>query len=936
MPDVLERLKAALSNRYEIEREIGSGGMATVYIAEDLKHRRKVAVKVLRPELAAAIGPDRFLHEIETTAGLHHPHILPLHDSGEADGFLYYVMPYVEGESLRERLSREKQLPVEDALKIAGEVADALASAHSRGVVHRDVKPENILLEEGHAVLSDFGISRVFSAGGAEQMTETGYTVGTPTYMSPEQASGERELDGRSDVYSLGCVLYEMLGGDPPFSGSTPQAVLARKINDPIPSLRVVRDTVPDELEQVVVNALARSPADRFATAAQFSDSLGQILLGGPSLPRTTAVVAQRRPRWRRYVIPAAAIAAVILILVFRPTSGVGFNERDWIFIGDLENNTGDSVFDRSLQTALVVAIDQSAYVNVFPRNRAFETLRRMGQDTVTHIDVTLASEIAQRENLKAVLSLSIANLDDTYILTTRLLDPATGAALRSRDAQAEGKASVLESLDDLARGVRRDLGESLRSIRQRDTPLPMATTPSLDALKLHADAAAAWSASQWEEARTLWLRAIELDSNFAWAHASLGNAVSWLDDENAAEPHFEKALSLLNRVTEKERLWITSLAAKGDESIRALRAYLQQYPDDRDAWYNLGNGLRVLNRPEEALEAYDSSLAIDSLQVWAYVNSAVVYDGLGRFEESAAAFARSFELRPQEEMNTWGDVNRISGFVLVKLGDTTNARLRFEKLLSGTTDQQANAHRSLGLLEMYRGRYQAGIERLREAILLNRSENALLSEYRNRLYLATAFRAKGNTSDYERQLEMADRLTREMGFVATSWLVFLGGHYATSGAITDASRILDTMTVRATEDPGDLANVEYMRGLVALAGEDVAGGLESLELAQRLWPSDLYVYAIGQVSLANGNLDRAESAFLEILERMGLGWETQEVWLNAHYHLGRVYEAQGDTEHAIEYYQRLLDLWADGDDDLVVLEEARARLVRLAAEPVS
>ena len=213
MSDVLDRLTTALADRSAIERELGAGGMATVYLAEDLKHHRPVAVKVLRPELAAVLGAERFLREIEITARLTHPHILTLLDSGEVEGFLYYVMPYIEGESLRDRMNREKQLPLDDALQFAREVADALSYAHSHDVIHRDIKPENILLEAGHAVIADFGIARAVTAAGGEALTDTGIAIGTPQYMSPEQAAGSKELDGRSDVYSLGCVLYEMLGG---------------------------------------------------------------------------------------------------------------------------------------------------------------------------------------------------------------------------------------------------------------------------------------------------------------------------------------------------------------------------------------------------------------------------------------------------------------------------------------------------------------------------------------------------------------------------------------------------------------------------------------------------------------------------------------------------------------------------------------------------
>src|SRR2546427_12081112 len=256
MSGVPGRLQVALAERYTINRELGRGGMATVYLAEDLKHRRLVALKVLSPDLGAALGKDRCLREIDIAARLTHPHILPLHDSGEADGLLYYVIPSVEGESLRGRLNRGRQLPLEDALHITGEVADALDYAHSHDVLHRDIKPENILFQSGHAVVSDFGIARALGVAGVSRVTGTGIAVGTPGYMSPGQAGGVEQPDGPSDLYSLGCVLYEMLAGGPPFTGGSAQAVLAPQAARPVPRPRTVRDTVPHWVEQ----AVARRP----------------------------------------------------------------------------------------------------------------------------------------------------------------------------------------------------------------------------------------------------------------------------------------------------------------------------------------------------------------------------------------------------------------------------------------------------------------------------------------------------------------------------------------------------------------------------------------------------------------------------------------------------------------------------------------------------
>jgi serine/threonine protein kinase len=311
MSDQLERLAAALSDRYRIDRELGAGGMATVYLAEDLKHNRKVALKVLKPELAVAIGAGRFLAEIKTTANLQHPHILALHDSGEVNGTVFYVMPFVDGESLRDRLDREKQLPIPDALRVAGEVADALQYAHERGVIHRDIKPENILLQHGHAVVADFGIALAASKTGGARMTETGMSLGTPTYMSPEQAMGSREVDARTDIYSLGCVAYEMLAGEAPFVGPTAQSIVAKVITESPKSLTSQRHTVPAHVDDAIQTALEKLPADRFPSAAAFAESLRNEHAPSGNVSRSTR--SHRSSVSRPGLWVGAALAAVAL-----------------------------------------------------------------------------------------------------------------------------------------------------------------------------------------------------------------------------------------------------------------------------------------------------------------------------------------------------------------------------------------------------------------------------------------------------------------------------------------------------------------------------------------------------------------------------------------------------------------------------------------------
>ncbi|MGW8267653.1 MAG: serine/threonine-protein kinase, partial [Longimicrobiales bacterium] len=312
-PDRFQELKRGLADRYSIEDEVGVGAMGVVYRAQDIRHERRVALKVLRPEIAATIGTDRFLREIRIEAQLNHPHILPVYDSGEVEGLLFCVMPFVEGESLRDRLDRERQLPCDEALRICREVADALFFAHARDLIHRDVKPANILLESGHAVLADFGLAKALSAAGDQGLTRAGFAVGTPAYASPEQAAGDERIDGRSDLYSLGCVLYEMLAGQPPFVGPTADSVVRQHLTQPPPSVRVMRTSVPEAVEEILTRLLEKSPADRFSSAEELVRALDAAISG--EWKRLQRPLGFRLRRNLRVTVPVAALLVVFVVV---------------------------------------------------------------------------------------------------------------------------------------------------------------------------------------------------------------------------------------------------------------------------------------------------------------------------------------------------------------------------------------------------------------------------------------------------------------------------------------------------------------------------------------------------------------------------------------------------------------------------------------------
>ena len=483
MTNALDRLQAALEGRYEIVRELGRGGMATVYLAKDLKHDREVAIKVLLPDLGMALGPERFRREIQLATKISHPHILALFDSGETpDHLLYYVMPFIPGESLRARLDREQQLSVDDAVQITIEVASALDYAHRNGIVHRDIKPENILLEDGHAIVADFGIAHAISAMGEEKLTQTGITLGTPTYMSPEQAMGEKEIDGRSDVYALGCVLYEMIAGTPPFVGPNAASIIARHTLDRVPSLAIVRENVPDELEDTVLQALAKIPADRFRTAGAFAQALqrpagatySRRVMAARSATESTRALDPKSKRKR--MLKTAGAAALVLAIA-------GFGA--WRFTrGAHIRNAGSSTgLDPRRIAVMYFEDDSKAHELSYLADGLTETLiARLsavpGLDVVSANGAALFREggvapdsIARALSAGTLVVGSIERDKDKLRISVRLKD-GTGTDFE-RASFEQPKGNVLAIRDTLASRVteflRRRLGTEVQLREQRE-----------------------------------------------------------------------------------------------------------------------------------------------------------------------------------------------------------------------------------------------------------------------------------------------------------------------------------------------------------------------------------------------------------------------------------------------------------------------------------
>jgi len=590
VPGPLERLKAALSESYAIQRELGHGGMAVVYLASDLKHDRPVALKVLRPELAASLGVERFLREIQIAARLNHPNILPLHDSGETEGLPYYVMPFIAGESLRGRLERERQLPIADALRITGEICDALDHAHSVGVVHRDIKPENVLFQVGHAVVADFGIARAVSEAGGERLTETGLAVGTPAYMSPEQAAGDHDIDGRSDIYSLGCMLYEMLVGDPPFAASTPLAILARKSVEQAPAISTVRDTVPQHVAQAIARALARIPADRYATAREFKTALAaEVGWAGTTADRGTIAV-----------LPFANMSA------------------------DPENE----YFSDGITEEVINAVAGVPGLRVTARTSAFQFKGK-------EYDVR---DIGHKLNVRSVLEGSVRKAGNRVRVTAQLIDVGGGYHLWSQRFDRDLE-DIFAIQDEIASAIADRLKRELGATPQRTTVTAAAPESRPDPAAYDAYLRGRYHRRQMfgggdaiEKAVAAYTEASEIDPGFALAYSAL------------AELHIVLSIGFAGQSSRE------SMPKAKEAAERALAIN----PDLAEAQLARGLVAMYYDWDYAAAKArIDRAIAISPSFVDAHFWAEFYYTYVERdFEKAVAANRRAAELDPLDLLN--------------------------------------------------------------------------------------------------------------------------------------------------------------------------------------------------------------------------------------------------------------------------------------------
>ena len=649
--------------RYRVERLLGQGGMGAVYLAYDQDLGRRVALKLVRPEFTMNTEMmARFRQELLLASKISHRNILRIHDLGDAGGMKFISMAYVDGEDLHQLLSREGKLPLDRTLHFARQLCAALDAAHSEGVAHRDLKPQNIMLgKDDHVFVTDFGLAKSLDA--VDGMTQSGAMMGTPRYMAPEQVEA-KSVDARTDIYALGLIFYEMLTGDVPFKAETTLQLMYKRAHEIPPAPKTLVAGIPDWLNNVVMKCLERDPANRYQSAGAILADIDAQQKPEPPVSGSSVAVPPAPPaapastRWtgRRYVWAGLAAAAVVGLAIagrlYFTRSAHTLSEKDTILVGDFANSTGDTVFDDTLKQALSVGLGQSPFLSIVSDTKVRGALQQMSRQPNERLSEDTAREVCQRVASKAFISGAIAKLGSEYVVGLNAINCATGDSLAREQSQAAGKERVLDALGKTVAKLRGELGESLPSVQKFDVPLEQATTSSLEALK-------AFSLGRKQnstEAVQYYERAIDLDPKFAAAYLRLGIAYSNLGQTERGHEYVAKAFELREHASEREKLHIASMhywfgTGELEKAIQTFTLWAQSYPRDWLPYHNLGGLYGDTGRYEKAVEATRESLRLYPENVTAYENLGSFYLALNRFPEVREATSQALTRKLDEEV---------------------------------------------------------------------------------------------------------------------------------------------------------------------------------------------------------------------------------------------------------------------------------------------
>jgi serine/threonine protein kinase/tetratricopeptide (TPR) repeat protein len=933
----VETLSGTIGGRFLIGERLGKGGMGEVYRAEDTKLKRAVALKRLGPHLHSDPAYRlRFLEEAERASRLNDSHVAAVHDVLEERGEIFLVMEYVEGENLRERLRRHMSL--EQFFELAMQCAEALVAAHECGIVHCDIKPENIMLTTTSQVkMLDFGVAKHLPRSDQSSTADrAGTMAGTPAYMSPEVLL-EKFPDERADIFSLGVVLYEMLSGHHPFLASSFVATSDRIRHETPAAIHIFNSKVPEELEKVISKAIAKEPGQRHASARELLQDLRVVQAGVTplKLSRVLPRTAKRPPRyWQAAGIIVTAVAAAVFGIYSWHHRSPILTQRGWVLISDFDTSGDETIPDKGVREGLTIALQQSRYVNVYPRTQVFEVLQRMTKKNVQRIDEALGREICQRENLQVLLTGSIEHLGQVFQITVRALDPADGTFLFAERERFDRKEQFFDKADVLAKRVRNDLGESLLGIEKTSRPLAKVTTRSLEALQFYSQATDAITRGDPEQVPSLLQSALQLDSDFAMAHLRLGEYYSAIVGKNErALAEMKRAYELRLHITDREQRWIEgnyfSMQERYEEAAQALSVLVSLYPDDAGAHEELASAYYNLTQLDKAITELHEVLRLNPYSLAAY-GKLVVYLARDNADDDAiAAFREANQRRLESPELHWG-----LGMAYFGQGKADQAREEFRRLAGGGEPFRDLGHLYLSMVDLYEGRLAAAKTQIEARIKADEPAHGTGLQLFRRYLLGRIYLFLDQPNMAKRQADLI--AAAPAGELQTNDLTSAGILYARAGDVSGARSVLRRLDVARKAVPSSWNKSSYrnLEAEIALVEGKSDQAVKSLQAAVVEYPRSLSHLDLARAYQTRSKWKLTAPEWEVVLQKRGEilqdGFPPDLVV--AQLYLARAYRKLKLVPQARTHYEEFLHLW-QAADDLSVRRQALLELQEMIHE---